>query len=58
MIFSLEERRKRFGKRWRRKNLVRKLLKRTQVMLLVIINEDVEEQLCEKDVDVAGWLKV
>ena len=36
-MISLEERRKRFGKRWRRKNLVRKLLKKTQVMLLVII---------------------
>ena len=33
---SLEERRKRFGKRWRRKNLVRKLLKRTQVVLVMM----------------------
>ena len=30
-MFSLEARRKRFGKRWRRKNLVRKLLKRKPV---------------------------
>ena len=33
-MISLEERRKRFGKRWRRKNLVRKLLKRTQVVFV------------------------
>ena len=36
LIFSLEERRKRFGKRWRRKNLVRKLLKRTEVMFSMV----------------------
>ena len=29
-LFSPEDRRKRFGKRWRRKNLVRKFLKRDE----------------------------